>query len=124
MVKTKPMFGALPVIINMPSKSHDKAEKENPRVKRSLVQNYESSSVETYFYDFFKMCCCRVQKLKSLKDWIIEIVTDRALIKKCNKQFLVSMFEIQIDDSFTLTISVYAWFLAANHESTKLTNNQ
>ena len=73
MVKKKPMFGALPVL-HMPSRSHDKAKKENPRPQRSIVQDYESSSAKSYFYDSFKTFCCRVQKLKSLNDWLLKFL--------------------------------------------------
>ena len=71
MVKKKPVFAAIPTLC-MPIKSQDREEKV-ARPSRSIVQDIPSIG-KKYCYLSFKDFTTRIQKLKSISCWGIEVL--------------------------------------------------
>ena len=117
MVKKIPIFGAIPSL-NMLKKSHSDI-KVKERSARIIVRDYEPI-IKNYVYKKFKDFTSRVEKLKSLDSWSIEISDDITSIKLINVGFKLPKFHIQVDDSLGFAISVYDWFLPEVHEIHKL----
>ena len=117
MVKKKPIFGAIPSL-NMPKKSHGDV-KVKERSTRIIVKDYEPI-IKNDVYKTFKDFTSRVEKLKSLDSWSIEISDDIISMKLINVGFKLPKIHIQVDDSLGFAISAYDWFLPEMHEIYKL----
>ncbi|XP_031550736.1 uncharacterized protein LOC116288137 [Actinia tenebrosa] len=75
MTKKKPKFGALPTL-NMPRKSVN-TTKTVPRQPRSIVKDHEEDSKKRNVYNHFSELCKRVQSLKTLAKWKLNVLEDR-----------------------------------------------
>ena len=117
MVKKKPIFGAI-TSLNMPKKSHPEI-KVKERSARIIVKDYEPV-IQNYVYKSFKDFASRVEKLKSLDSWDMEITDDIISMKLFNVGFKLPKFHIQVDDSLGFAISIYDWFLPEVHDIYKL----
>ena len=107
MVKKKPVFGAIPTLC-MPIKAQDREEKV-ARPSRSIVQNIPSI-VKKDSYLSFKDFTTRIQKLKSITCWGIQVLDDRVIFKLAEVQYLLPRYEIQVGDSLGFTISCFGFF--------------
>ena len=112
MLKTKPRFGAIPTL-NMPKKSHQ-TEPVKTRAARSVVKDVAPEQNAKY-YKSFKDLVSRLKALKSIKDWTLEELSDRIVLKKVTTALLPEL-QIMIDDSLGFTISVSGWLLPDDHE--------
>lgn len=115
MTLKKPKFGALPTI-NMPQKSIT-ARPNIPRKPRSIVKDY-SQDVEKKraIYKDFGELCKRVQSLKTLSGYTVNILEDRIEIKNYKDSLLLPELEVVIDDSLGFTLKVYGFYLPDDHE--------
>ncbi|XP_022793887.1 uncharacterized protein LOC111332736 [Stylophora pistillata] len=111
MLKTKPRFGAIPTL-NMPKKSHQ-TEPVKTRAARSVVKDVAPEQNAKY-YKSFKDLVSRLKALKSIKDWTLEELSDRIVLKKVTTALLPEL-QIMIDDSLGFTISVSGWLLPDDH---------
>ena len=114
MVKKKPKFGALPTL-NMPKKSIETTKAVATRTTRSIVRNDLPTNQNTKRYKNFPELCKRVETLKSTKEWTVQELHDRIVLKK-GSTMIFSELEIMIDDSLGFTVSVYGWRLPEDHE--------
>ena len=114
MVKKKPKFGALPTL-NMPKKSIETTKAVATRTTRSIVRNDLPTNQNTKRYKNFPELCKRVETLKPTKEWTVQELHDRIVLKK-GSTMIFSELEIMIDDSLGFTVSVYGWRLPEDHE--------
>ena len=99
----KSKFGALPTI-NMPQKSIT-ARPVIPRKPRSIVKDYirEAEKKRAIYKDFGELCK-RVQSLKTLSGYTVNILEDRIEIKHYKESLLLPELEVIIDDSLGLRL--------------------
>lgn len=79
MTKKKPKFGALPTL-NMPKRSHTTTTL--PRPSRSVVNENTNITEASKCYKSFPELCKRVEGLKTLKNWSVQKLDDRIVLKK------------------------------------------
>ena len=115
MTLKKPKFGALPTI-NMPQKSIT-ARPVIPRKPRSIVKDYsQDAEKKRAIYKDFGELCKRVQSLKTLNGYTVNIVEDRIEIRNYKESLLLPELEVVIDDSLGFTLKVYGFYLPDDHE--------
>ena len=87
MVKKKPKFGALPTL-NMPKKSIETTKAVATRTTRSIVRNDLPTNQNTKRYKNFPELCKRVETLKCTKEWTVQELHDRIVLKKGSTMIL------------------------------------
>lgn len=116
MTKKRPKFGALP-LLNMPQKSHQNVNKPT-RPLRSVVGEDSDDHLnkgKTACYRNFPDFCKRVQALKSMRQWSVEVEEDRVVFKKTEASLCLPELELIVDDSLGFTIIAYGWQLPDDH---------
>ena len=116
MTKKRPKFGALP-LLNMPQKSHQNVSKPT-RPLRSVVGEDSDDHLnkgKTACYKNFPDFCKRVQALKSMREWSVEVEEDRVVFKKTEASLCLPELELIVDDSLGFTIIAYGWLLPDDH---------
>ena len=115
MTLKKAKFGALPTI-NMPQKSVT-ARPVIPRKPRSVVKDYsQDAEKKRAIYKDFGELCKRVQSLKTLNGYTVNILEDRIEIRNYKESLLLPELEVVIDDSLGFTLKVYEFYLPDDHE--------
>ena len=116
MTLKKPKFGALPTI-NMPQKSITTAMPVIPRKPRSIAKDYsQDAEKKRAIYKDFGELCKRVQSLKTLSGYTVNILEDRIESKSYKESLLLPELEVVIDDSLGFTLKVYGFYLPDDHE--------
>ena len=116
MTKKRPKFGALP-LLNMPQKSHQNVSKPT-RPLRSVVGEASDDHLnkgKTACYKNLPDFCKRVQALKSMREWSVEVEEDRVVFKKTEASLCLPELELIVDDSLGFTIIAYGWLLPDDH---------
>ena len=112
MTLKKPGFGAF-LTINMPQKSRTVI----PRMPRSIVKDYsQDAEKKRTIYKYFGELCKRVQSLKTLSGYTVNILEDRIEIKSYKESLLLPELEVVIDDSLGFTLKVYGFYFPDDHE--------
>ena len=115
MTLKKPKFGALPTI-NMPQKSVT-ARPVIPRKPRSVVKDHsQDAEKKRAIYKDFGELCKRVQSLKTLNGYTVNILEDRIEIRNYKESLLLPELEVVIDDSLGFTLKVYGFYLPDDHK--------
>ena len=108
----KMTFGAF-LTVNMPQKSRTVI----PRKSRSVVKDYsQDAEKKGTIYKYFGELCKRVQSLKTLSGYAVNIFENRIEIKSYKESLLLPELEVVIDDSLGFTLKVYGFYLPDDHE--------
>ena len=88
-----------------------------PRKPRSIVKDYSQDAEKKHavYKDFGKLCK-RVQSLKTLNGYTVNILEDRIEIKNYKESLLLPELEVVIDHSLGFTLKVYGFYLPYDHE--------
>ena len=88
-----------------------------PRKPRSIVKDYirEAEKKRAIYKDFGELCK-RVQSLKTLSGYTVNILEDRIEIKHYKESLLLPELEVIIDDSLGFALKVYGFYLPDDHE--------
>ena len=104
-------------MLNMPQKSHQNVSKPT-RPLRSVVGEDSDDHLnkgKTACYKNFPDFCKRVQALKSMHEWSVEVEEDRVVFKKTETSLCLPELELIVDDSLGFTIIAYGWLLVDDH---------
>ena len=101
----------------MPMRSH--THEAVFRTYRSIVQNSPTASNEShYFYKNLNDIIQRMNNLKSLENWNIEIAEGEIALRKQSESYKTNVPEltITIDDGLGFTIEVFNYLIKENHQ--------
>ena len=88
----------------------------SPAPRREIVKNDNviESNVSRFVHSSFMEIFSRVKNLK-FSSWDVNFKENRIIFCKSDELFLISKFQVIVDDSLGFAVSIYGWYLPEDY---------